>query len=104
MTNPDKFLVSPALEDAFHSFASSRRAVDLALQAVLDTAMNAAAKQHEKLNKTLEEWWKAAEIHYGVDFTAAPYRVQIKDNKMWIVLSDTDTDDPEQVYRSRLDS
>ena len=104
MTPPDKLLVSPELEEAFRAFVTARRAVDLAVQAVMDAAMNSATKQQEKLNKVIEDWWSKAGVHYGIDFTAASYHVEVNDGKMWIVLLGDKTGETEQPYRSRLDS
>jgi hypothetical protein len=98
--------VSPELEKAFKDIIVARRSIDLALQAVMDAAINAATRKHHDLAKVLDAWWDTAAAQYFFDLTHANYNVQNIDGKMCIVEQEPlDNPGPGKIFvRSGLDS
>jgi transposase-like protein len=103
MNDPIKLLVTPELEKSFRSFVTASRAVELTLQTVIDMAMNIAAKKHEALNTTLEQWWDTASQQYGLNFSEASYHVKNENGRLYIMLVSSDGEPKPRTY-PQLDS
>lgn len=103
MATPTKLLVPPELAEIFLRHISSRRAVELTVQIIVNAAMDQATKKNEEINLALEEWWRAAGAFHDKDFLGGSFILKKENGQTFIVDANPDQEE-RPAYGARLDS